>query len=164
MSLTFSLEDCFIRLLFRFRSIETPPSSQRFARKNCFCYVIQRQTTCSPNNNPPSKRNCKLLCHSNNWAIKRDPTTIEQGCETDTKWTGLLSWKHLIDIHQNLVSQMGKNRWGSGNCCNFQYFESGRSNISIYSKQYSKLKCWVLAQSWFGIHSSHHLRCVKCLG
>ena len=29
---------------------------KRFARKKCFCYVIQRQTTFSPHNNPPSQR------------------------------------------------------------------------------------------------------------
>ena len=44
----------------------------------------------------------------NNWAIIPDPTTIEHGCENDTKWTRLLSWKHLIDVRQNLVFQMGK--------------------------------------------------------
>ena len=32
---------------------------KRFARKECFCYLIQRQTTFSPHNNPPSQRNCK---------------------------------------------------------------------------------------------------------
>ena len=93
---------------------------KHFARKKCFCYVIQRQTTFSPHNNPPSQRNCKLLCHNSNWAIIPDPTMIEHGCETDTKWTWLLSWKHLIDVHQNLVFQMGKNHRGAcvtGNRC-----------------------------------------------
>ena len=93
---------------------------KRFARKKCFCYVIQRQTTFYPHNNPPSQRNCKLLCHNNNWAIIPDPTTIERGCETDTKWTLILSWKQLIDVHQNLTFQMGKNSRGArvtGNRC-----------------------------------------------
>ena len=85
---------------------------KRFAGKKCFCYVIQRQTTFSPHNNPPSQRNCKLLCHNNNWAIISDPTTIEHGCETDTKWTQLLSWRHLIDVHQNEVFQMGQKSFG----------------------------------------------------
>ena len=35
-------------------------------------------------------------------------TTIEPGRETDTKWTRLLSWKHLIDVHQNLVLKWEK--------------------------------------------------------
>ena len=70
--------------------------------KKCFCYVIQRQTTFSLHDNPPSKRNCKLLCHSN-WAIIPGQTTIEHGRETDTKWTRLLSWKHLTDVYQNFV-------------------------------------------------------------
>ena len=35
--------------------------------------MIQRQTTSSLHNNPPSQRNCKILCH-NNWAIIPDPT------------------------------------------------------------------------------------------
>ena len=82
--------------------------------------MIQRQTTFSLHNNSPSLRICKLLCH-NNWAIIPDSTTIERGRETDMKWTRLLSWKHLIDVHQNLVFEMGKNRWGArvtGNRCN----------------------------------------------
>ena len=38
---------------------------KRFTRRKCFCYVIQRQTTFSLHNNPPSQGNCKLLCHNN---------------------------------------------------------------------------------------------------
>ena len=38
---------------------------ERFTRRKCFCYVIQRQTAFSLQNNPPSQRNCKLLCHNN---------------------------------------------------------------------------------------------------
>ena len=34
---------------------------KHFARKKCFSYVIQRQTTFSLYNNPPSMRNCKSL-------------------------------------------------------------------------------------------------------
>ena len=81
--------------------------------------MIQRQTTFSLHNNSPSQRNCKLLCH-NNWAIIPDSTTIERGRETDMKWTWLLSWKHLIDVHQNLDFKMEKNCWGArvtGNRC-----------------------------------------------
>ena len=60
---------------------------------------------------PPSQRNCKLLCH-NNWAIIHDPTTIKHGRETDTtKWIRPLSWIDLIDVHQNLVFEVTKNRW-----------------------------------------------------
>ena len=33
---------------------------------------------------------------------------IEHRHETDTKWTQLLSWIHLIDIHQNLVLKWAK--------------------------------------------------------
>ena len=93
---------------------------KHFACKKCFCYVIQRQTTFSLHNNSPSQRNCKLLCH-NNWAIIPDSTAIERGCETGMKWTWLLSWKHLIDVHQNLDFEMEKNCWGArmtGNRCN----------------------------------------------
>ena len=110
VSLTFSLVDRLYSSSFVFVQSKRRLLHKRFARKKCFCgYVIQRQATFSPRNNPPSQRNCKLLCHNNNWAIYiPDPTTIEHGCETDTKWTRLLSWKHLIDVHQNLVFQMGK--------------------------------------------------------
>ena len=39
-------------------------------------------------------------------------TTIKHGRETDTtKWTRPLSWIHLIDVHQNLVFEVAKNRW-----------------------------------------------------
>ena len=38
-----------------------------------------------------------------------DPTTIEHGRETDAKWTRLLSWICLIDVHQNLVFEIEKN-------------------------------------------------------
>ena len=34
---------------------------KRFARKKCFCYVIQRQTTFSPHNNPPFQRYCNWI-------------------------------------------------------------------------------------------------------
>ena len=46
---------------------------KHFTCKKCFCYVFQRQTTFSPHNNPPFQRNCKLLCHNDNWAITPDP-------------------------------------------------------------------------------------------
>ena len=70
------------------------------------------QTTFSLHNNPPSTGYAKLqiTCCHNNWAITPDPTTIEHGRETDTKWIPLLSWKHLTDVHQNFF-EMGKNLW-----------------------------------------------------
>ena len=35
---------------------------------------------------------------------------IERDRETDTKWTRLLSWKYLIDVHQNLVFEIVEGR------------------------------------------------------
>ena len=56
---------------------------------------------------------CMQITFHNNWAIIPDPTMIEHRRETDTKWTRLLSWIHLIDVHQNTVFEMGKNHWRS---------------------------------------------------
>ena len=82
---------------------------KRFARKKCF-YVVQRQITFSRSlhNNPPSMGNCKLLVVI---ITERLHLIQRRSHETDTKWTPLLSWKHLTGVHQNLIFEMGKNLW-----------------------------------------------------
>ena len=48
---------------------------------------------------------------ANYFVIITERLYLIQRRSTDTKWTRLLSWIHLIDVHQNLVFEMGKNRW-----------------------------------------------------
>ena len=114
--------------------------------------MIQRQTTFSLHNNSPSQRNCKLFCH-NNWAIMPDSTTIERGREIDMKWTRLLSWKHLIDVHQNLVFEMGKNRWGArvtGNRCKQQRSKL-RAKQQEQESQQQMMKAMMIQQQQLNI-------------
>ena len=67
------------------------------------------------------------------WAIIPDPTTIEHRRETDTKWTWLLSWIHLIHVHQKLVFEMGKIGRASvtGNHC-----KTTRRKLEVNSASY----------------------------
>ena len=104
----------------------------------------------SLHNNPPSQRNCKLLCH-NNWVIIPDLTTIEHGCETDMKWTRLLSWKHLTDVHQNLVFEMGKNRWRArvtDNGCKKSWHGWRSLHFPCYSKNTCRTNQGYFTSTW----------------
>ena len=72
--------------------------------ENFFAYAILRSALLSAAS-PASSLGWLV---GNNWAIITDPTMIEHRRESDTKWTRLLSWIHLIDVHQKLVFEMGK--------------------------------------------------------